>query len=256
MLSSATLLIFLLPVLEAVVPLAHASPILQSSTSNEGRNRSPEFYEVVGSMVANSTADGHRSLQKRPSFSTSQDGVNGAGFYFTLYNDNHAGATYTEYNSGQFQLGWTTSVEFLSGKGYKGQTPKTLTWSGYFSATGDYTMAVYGWTTNPVTEWYIVEQHGTGTSGNGDTLGHVDTDGGVYDVYDLFYQNVPEIYGVTSFHQYWSVRRSARTTGSVTTGNHFQSWKNLGLDPGYSVFQVVTAEGFSGTGYLDFTVSY
>jgi endo-1,4-beta-xylanase len=133
---------------------------------------------------------------------------------------------------------------------------RTFTWTGYFSATGDYTLALYGWTTNPVTEWYVVEQHGTGTPGNGKIIGQVNSDGGVYDVYDLYYQNVPEIYGATSFHQYWSVRRTPRTTGTITSGNHFQGWKNLGLKPGYTVFQMITAEGFSGTGYLDFTVSY
>ncbi|KAI0020142.1 xylanase [Xylariomycetidae sp. FL0641] len=194
--------------------------------------------------------------KRQSAFSSSQDGTDSAGFYYSLYNDNGAGATYTEYDSGQFELGWTTSVEFLGGKGYYGQTPQTLTWTGSFTADGDYTLAVYGWTTDPVTEWYVVEQYGTGTPGNGDILGTVSSDGGVYDVYDLFYDNVPEIYGATSFHQYWSVRQSSRSTGTVTTGNHFQGWKDLGLDPGYTVFQMVTAEGFSGTGYLDFTVSF
>jgi endo-1,4-beta-xylanase len=117
-------------------------------------------------------------------------------------------------------------------------------------------LAAYGWTTNPVTEWYVVDKHGTGTPGNGKIIGQVNSDGGVYDVYDLYLANVPKIYGATSFHQYWSVRRAARTSGSITIGNHFAGWKSLGLVPGYTVFQMLTLEGFSGSGNLDFTVSY
>ncbi|RDH37684.1 endo-1,4-beta-xylanase precursor [Aspergillus welwitschiae] len=176
---------------------------------------------------------------------TSQDGVDSAGFYYSVYNDNGA----------DFELGWSTETEFLGGKGFKGGNPRSLTWDGYFTAEGDWTLAIYGWTTNPVTEWYIVESHGSGTPGNGNILGQVDSDGGVYDVYNLPYRNVPEIYGVTNFDQHWSVRRSHRSTGTVDVSAHFQRWKELGLNPGSPVFQMVTLEGFSGQGYLDFTVS-
>ncbi|KAH6871561.1 xylanase [Thelonectria olida] len=201
------------------------------------------FLSVAGVLAAPAPAPKRSTV-----FSSSQDGVDSAGFYYSPYNDNGAAATYTEFNSGQFQLGWNlpSSTEFLGGKGCKIQTPKQVRKS-FFYATGDYTLAVYWWTTNP---------HGTGTPGNGNILGQVYSDGGTFDVYDLYYPNVPEVYGATSFHQYWSVRRSSRATGTATTGNHFQGWKNLGLNPGYTVFQMVTAEGFKGTGYLDFAVSY
>ncbi|KAI1334284.1 xylanase [Xylariaceae sp. FL0016] len=248
---------FLALLLSIALPIVGVLGAPAPSPVGEAAPRSPEFFEHIRSMIHNSTQDSGELGKRSTTFTTSQDGIDSAGFYYSLYNANGAGAGYTEFSTtGEFQLGWDTSVEFLGGKGYKGQTPKTLTWSGYFSATGDYTLAVYGWTTDPVTEWYIVEQHGTGTPGNGNIVGQVYSDSGTYDVYDLYYSNVPEIYGATSFHQYWSVRRTSRTTGTVTTGNHFQGWKNLGLDPGYTVFQMVTAEGFSGTGYLDFTVSY
>ncbi|KAF7587121.1 hypothetical protein BBP40_007692 [Aspergillus hancockii] len=91
---------------------------------------------------------------------------------------------------------------------------------------------VYGWATDPATEWYVVEQHGTGTPGNGHILGQVNVDGGIYDVYKLPYRNVPKIYGVTNFNQLWSVRHNPRTTGSVDVAAHFKSWKDLGLKPG------------------------
>lgn len=130
----------------------------------------------------------------------------------------------------------------------------SITWDGYFTASGDWTLAIYGWTLDPVTEWYIVESHGDGIPGNGHILGQVHSDGGIYDVYSLSYDNVPKIYGVTSFKQYWSVRRSHRTTGTVDVTAHFEGWKKLGLRPGNPIFQMITLEGFKGEGYLDFTV--
>lgn len=132
----------------------------------------------------------------------------------------------------------------------------SLTYSGSFKASGDWTLAAYGWTTNPVTEWYVVDAHGSGTPGNGKPVGTVTSDSGTYDVYDLYYSNVPEIYGATSFHQYWSVRRAQRTTGgTINVAKHFSGWKSLGLKPGAPVFQMLTLEGFSGSGSLSFKTS-
>ncbi|KAI9034752.1 glycoside hydrolase family 11 protein [Aspergillus affinis] len=242
-----------IPQLLAFLPLLGVFASPADSTPNTHRPKSPEFLQWL-EQAANST-DGNHLAKREDQFSDSQDGVNSAGFYYSLYNDNGAGAKYTEYDgSGQFQVTWDVSSEFLGGKGYRGGDPRSLTWDGSFSAEGDYTLAVYGWTTDPVTEWYVVESHGTGTPGNGNILGQVNSDGGVYDVYMIPYRDVPEIYGVTDFNQLWSVRREDRSTGTVDVSAHFDGWKQLNLEPGNPVFQMVTAEGFSGTGTLDFTV--
>ncbi|KAE8420378.1 concanavalin A-like lectin/glucanase domain-containing protein [Aspergillus pseudocaelatus] len=230
---SASRLLFFLPVLGVL-----ATPT--DSTTPQAVARSPEFLEHTGALIANATGDAN--VERRDgTFKTSKDGVDAAGFYYSLYNANGAGAEYSEFeNSGQFKVSWNTK--------------HSLSWDGQFQAEGDFTLAVYGWTTDPVTEWYVVEAHGTGTPGNGHILGQVETDGGVYDVYMLPYRNVPEIYGVTSFNQLWSVRREARHTGTVDAAAHFKRWQELGLKPGNPVFQMVTAEGFKGSGKLDFTL--
>ncbi|KAF3402667.1 putative endo-1,4-beta-xylanase A [Talaromyces pinophilus] len=252
--SFARLVFSLLPVIGALA--------VPATSGNHARHldmasRSADFRQRIRDMIANATQE--NDISKRDSvFSTSKDGVDSAGFYYSLYNDNHASAGYTEFSdSGRFEVGWNlaSSSEFLGGKGYRDTKTRSLTWDGYFTATGDYTLAIYGWTLNPVTEWYIVEQHGTGTPGNGNVRGTVTSDGGTYDVYDLYYSNVPEIYGVTSFHQYWSIRKVGRSTGTVDVTKHFDTWKSLGLNPGTPIFQMVTLEAFKGQGYLDFTVS-
>ncbi|RAL13186.1 glycoside hydrolase family 11 protein [Aspergillus homomorphus CBS 101889] len=243
-----------LPVLSAVACMLTVAttvpPMPRDALSPE---RLQWIREIIGNQTDfNATSD----VSKRSTIiSTRKDGIDAAGFYYSLYNANGADVGYTEYpTTGQFELGWSAKTEFLGGKGYRGGNPRSLTWDGYFTAEGDWTLAIYGWTLNPVTEWYIVESHGSGTPGNGHILGQVNSDGGLYDVYSLPYRNVPKIYGVTNFDQHWSVRRSHRTSGTVDVAAHFRRWKEMGLDPGTPIFQMVTLEGFSGKGYLNFKV--
>jgi endo-1,4-beta-xylanase len=122
MISLIRLAAFLLPVAGSLAAPTSA-PV---SDVQDAPRKSDAFYEQMRAIINNSTAHEEAELQKRAagSFSTSQDGVNSAGFYYSLYNDNKAGATYTEYNSGRFALTWNAKAEFLGGKGYKGDTPK------------------------------------------------------------------------------------------------------------------------------------
>ncbi|KAB8217259.1 concanavalin A-like lectin/glucanase domain-containing protein [Aspergillus novoparasiticus] len=206
---SASRLLFFLPVLGVL-----ATPT--DSTTGQAMARSPEFLEHMGALIANATGDAN--LERRDATFKKKQGRR---------------AEYSEFeNSGQFKLSWNTNSEFLGGNGFKGGSPRSLSWDGQFQA----------------------EAHGTGTPGNGHILGQVEDDGGIYDVYMLPYRNVPEIYGVTNFNQLWSVRREARHTGTVDVAAHFKRWQELGLKPGNPVFQMVTAEGFKGSGKLDFTL--
>ncbi|KKA29107.1 hypothetical protein TD95_002773 [Thielaviopsis punctulata] len=223
-----------------------------------GRAHDAAFYNKINEMMnRNSTEPEIDARDSTKTITYSTDGVDAAGFYYSMYNANGASAKLTEYSdSGRWGLTWNSKVEFLAGKGFRSSTPRSISWGGYMNANGDYTLAIYGWTTNPVTEWYVVESHGTGTPGNGNPLGTVSDNGGVYDVYDLYYSNVPEIYGATSFHQYWSVRRGNVATGTVNVAAHFNRWRQLGLNPGTPIFQMVTLEGFVSSGSLDFTVQH
>ena len=113
---SATRLLLLLPFLGAL-----ASPT--DPTPNEPVARGEKSYgllQQIGESIFNATSED--KLQGRSTdLRTSKDGVNSAGYYSSLYNDNHAVADYTEFpDSGRFQLKWNTNKEFLGGKGYRG----------------------------------------------------------------------------------------------------------------------------------------
>ena len=65
--------------------------------------------------------------------------------------------------------------------------------------------------------------------------------------------NQPSITGTSTFTQYWSVRQSQRTSGTVTMANHFEAWAKFGFGSDYN-FQVFAVEAFSGSGTASVTV--
>jgi endo-1,4-beta-xylanase len=114
---------------------------------------------------------------------------------------------------------------------------------------------VYGWTTNPLVEYYVVEDYNQAPSGN--SVGTVTSDGGTYNIYTDTRTNEPSIEGTSTFLQIKSVRTSPRSSGTVTTANHFAAWKSKGLTLGTYNLQVLATEGYNkASGSVSQTLSY
>lgn len=142
-----------------------------------------------------------------------------------------------------------------TGLGWSTGSARDITYSATYSASGSGSyLAVYGWVNSPQAEYYVVESYGSyNPCGSATNQGTVQSDGGTYTMCTDTRTNEPSITGTSTFTQYWSVRQSQRTSGTVTMANHFNAWAKFGFGSDYN-FQVLAVEAFSGSGTASVTV--
>lgn len=126
---------------------------------------------------------------------------------------------------------------------------RKITYSGSYNATGPGYLAVYGWTRNPLIEYYIIESHADLAPNEPWTSkGNFTFDEGTYEIFTSTRVNKPSIVGTATFQQYWSVRSEKRVGGTVTTGTHFQEWSKLGMQLGSHDYVILATEGYTADG--------
>ena len=190
--------------------------------------------------------------------------IGNSGYHYEIwYQGGNNSMTY--YNDGTFSAEWNGSNDFLARVGFKYNSTQTHDQIGYFTADYKFTksgnasysyIGIYGWTQNPLVEYYIVDDWFSKPSPQylGTKKGEITVDGDTYDIYTYTRVNQPSIEGTSTFPQFFSVRRNARQCGHIDITAHFKKWGEVGLKLGkmYEV-KVLAEAGGGATGKIDFT---
>ncbi len=192
-----------------------------------------------------------------------------AGLDWTIWSNGSAGSI-TTYSVPAFSASWNNSGDYLARLGVQWNDSKTYDQYGTISAQfvekksgsgGGYSyIGIYGWSVSPCVEFYIVEDSYNQmpvNPGNTTNKGTVDIDGGTYIIYSRPTSGTggSKCSGVSNWNQYYSVRKTARTCGTISISQHFAAWAAAGLTLGKMDQAQILVEVGGGSGSIDFPVA-
>ena len=238
-----------------------------SATVNPGSSSSKGSSAVSGTIDACKDKMGHEGSSKTTQGQNNSSVTGNIGstpyHYEIWYQGGNNSMTY--YDNGTYKASWSNTGDFLARVGFKYNEDKTyeqlgpidayFNWSKQGSAGGYNYIGIYGWTVDPLVEYYIVDDWFNKPGANllGQRKGEFTVDGDTYEIWQNTRVNKPSIKGDQTFPQYFSVRKSSRSCGHIDITAHFKKWESLGMRMGKMYEAKVLVEAGGGTGSFDVT---
>ena len=185
-------------------------------------------------------------------------------FNFEFWRESRGEGSMTVFRNGTFQCTWENAdvILFRTGKKFEkpgpGRTREIflhenlgdifVSYAADFEPDGNSYLCVYGWSLEPLVEYYVIEGWGSWHPTGDDLMGTITVDGGTYDVYVTMRIEEASINGTQTFPQFWSVRTDMRTEGTISLSEHFKAWESMGMELG-NLFEVAfCVEGIDSSG--------
>lgn len=180
------------------------------------------------------------------------------GFDYELWKDSGDTSMVLK-EGGTFSCNWRNINVALFRKGIKFDETKThqqlgdiaVTYACDYQPKGNSYLGVYGWTSDPLVEYYVVDSWGTWRPPGAVSKGTLVVDDGTYDIYETTRTQQPSIKGTATFQQYWSVRTEKRSSGTITLSEHFKAWESMGMGMGNLYEAALLIEGYQSSGTAD-----
>ncbi|KAK0383348.1 hypothetical protein NLU13_9261 [Sarocladium strictum] len=208
------------------------------------------------------------SLNKRQA-TPNQEGIHD-GYFYSWWSDGASPVTYANGPGGSYSVQWQQGGNLVGGKGWNPGTSRTTVMlyvftsnkkkknlSAFLAPCSDMLqyLCIYGWTRNPLVEYYVIESHGEyNPGGQAQPRGSIEHAGSTYQLYESTRHQQPSIDGTQTFQQYWAIRQQQRQSGTVDMGVIFQAWQDAGMPLGNHYYQVVATEAYNSAGRSSVTV--
>ena len=226
--------------------------------NGRGRSRLRLLLGACAAVLAAATAMVAAPGIARAATCSNQTGTNN-GYYYQMWSAGQGSACITVGSGGNsYSTTWSGIGDFVAGVGWNPGSNQTVSFNGNLSASGGTSLvSLYGWSTNPLVEYYVMDDYVGSPPTAGTYMGQVTSDGGTYNIYEHQQVNQPSIQGTATFEQYLAIRTSPVSSGTITTQNFFNAWASHGMNLGTLNYQILATEAWGGgSGSSNFTVSH